>query len=60
MPPPNPVTRIEQVARDLARLADDIEPYAGPDAKRTLLYWRDELLTAIVQLTRHGAPAAPD
>jgi hypothetical protein len=60
MPPQNPLTRIEQVARDLARLAEDIEPYAGADAKRTLLYWRDELLTAITQLTNPPSRRAAD
>ena len=54
--PQNPVTRIEQVARDLKLLADELEPCAGPDAKRTLLYWRDELLMAIRQLA--SAPRA--
>jgi hypothetical protein len=47
VPPQNPITRIEQVAVDLARLAAEIEDYAGPDAKRALLHWRSELLAAV-------------
>jgi hypothetical protein len=48
--PQNPITRIEQVARDLGRLAEEIESYAGTDARRTLLYWSDELRSAIDEL----------
>jgi hypothetical protein len=55
--PQNPITRIEQVARDLGRLAEEIENYAGPDARRTLLYWSDELRSAIDQLEGAGRPA---
>ncbi len=51
---PNPITRIEQVARDLKQLAEQIAQYAGPDARRTLLYWRDELLMAVDELDRQG------
>ena len=52
MPPQNPVTRIEQVARDLERLADELERYAGPEARVTLLFWRSELRAALDDLER--------
>src|SRR5271154_5434300 len=42
VPPQNPIARIEQVARELGRLADEIEDYAGPDAKRALAHWQSE------------------
>lgn len=52
MPLQNPLTRIEQVARDLGQLADEIEDYAGPDAKRALLHWQSELRAAIDEIQR--------
>jgi len=52
MPPQNPVARVEQVARDIGRLAAEIERYAGPHAKRTLLYWQSELQGAMVDIQR--------
>jgi len=58
VPPQNPITRIEQVARDLGRLAEEIHTYAGPDARRTLNYWRSELLAAIDEI--QGVPPRQD
>lgn len=55
MPPQNPITRIEQVALDLERLAAEIEEYAGPDARKALLHWRRELLAAIGDLQRQAS-----
>lgn len=52
VPPQNPLTRIEQVARDLERLAAELDDYAGPDAKAALLGWRDELLRAVSDIQR--------
>jgi hypothetical protein len=52
VPLQNPLTRIEQVARDLGQLADEIEDYAGPDAKRALLHWQSELRAAIDEIQR--------
>jgi hypothetical protein len=52
MPPQNPITRIEQVARDLGTLADEIEDYAGPDARAALLRWQGELRAAIHDITQ--------
>jgi hypothetical protein len=46
--------RIEQVARDLNELAEEIGDYAGPDAKQALLHWRHELLEAVDELQRSG------
>lgn len=51
VPPQNPITRIERVARDLGVLAREIEEYAGPHARRALLYWQAELRAAIHELT---------
>ncbi|HTA33285.1 MAG TPA: hypothetical protein VK721_07660 [Solirubrobacteraceae bacterium] len=50
MPPQNPITRIEQVARDLGQLADQLEDYAGPDARRALLHWQEELRAAAAEI----------
>jgi hypothetical protein len=52
MPHQNPLTRIEQVALDLARLAEEAEDYLGPDARRALLHWHSELLDAINEIQR--------
>jgi len=52
VPQQNPITRVEQVALDLRRLAGEIEDYAGPDARRALLHWRSELLAAIDEIQR--------
>lgn len=59
MPPQNPITRIEQVARDLGRLAEQIEGYAGPDAKRALLHWQEELRVAVDEIQSLAASDAP-
>jgi hypothetical protein len=48
----NPLTRIEQVALDLGRLADEIGDYAG--ARRTFLYLRSELLASLDDIQRAG------
>lgn len=50
MPPQNPIARIEHVAHDLGRLAEELGDYLGPDAQRTLLYWQAELRAALDQL----------
>ena len=52
MPQQNPLTRIEQVALDLGLLAEEIEDYLGPEAKKALLYWHSELLAAINEIQR--------
>jgi hypothetical protein len=57
MPAQNPLTRIEQVALDLARLADEVGDYLGPDARKALQYWHSELLSAINDIQRAGGPA---
>jgi hypothetical protein len=54
MPQQNPITRIEHVARDLGRLAEQIGDYAGPQAERTLLYWSAELIDALDELVASG------
>lgn len=54
MAPQNPITRIEQVAQDLGRLAEELETYAGPDARRVLLHWQAELRAAIEDIQRLG------
>jgi hypothetical protein len=55
VPAQNPLTRIEQVAHDLGRLAAEIEDYAGPDARKALLHWRNELLAAVEDVQRMTA-----
>ena len=57
MPPPNPIARIEAVARGLGQLAEEIGDYAGPDARTVLLHWRRELLEAVDDVQRMGASA---
>jgi hypothetical protein len=59
VPPQNPVTRIEQVARDLGRLADEIEDYAGGDARKALLHWQSELRAAIDEMRKVTQPVEP-
>jgi hypothetical protein len=54
VPQQNPMTRIELVARDLARLAEELGDCAGPDARTALLYWRRELLSALDEIERLG------
>jgi hypothetical protein len=54
VPHQSPITRIEQVARDLGRLAEQIGDYNGPQAERTLLYWRAQLLEALDELVAGG------
>jgi hypothetical protein len=58
MAPQNPITRIEQVASDLKRLAEETEQYLGPEAKAALLNWHSELLAAADQISRRSGPAA--
>jgi len=49
------------VAHDLGRLAGEIEDYAGPDARKTLLYWQNELRSALDEIARDGeASRSPD
>ena len=54
MPVQNPLTRIERVALDLERLADEIGDYAG--ARRTFLYLQSELLASLNDIQRASAP----
>lgn len=58
MPPPDPITRINAVARDLGRLAEEIGDSAGPDAPKLLLRWQRELLEAVGDLQRMTSPPA--
>lgn len=55
MPPQNPLTRLEQVAVDIGRFADELEATTDLDAK-VLRYWQAELLDIVSTLTR-GGPA---
>jgi hypothetical protein len=52
------MTRIEQVARDLGSLAEQIEEYAGPEARKALLHWQSELRVAINEIQRLEAKAS--
>lgn len=58
VPPQDPVTRINAVANDLARLADELGDYAGPDARKLLLHWRHELIEAVADVQRMTQPPA--
>jgi hypothetical protein len=58
MPVQNPLTRIEQVALDLERLADEIGDYVG--AERTFLYLRSELLSALEDIHRAAGSYEPN
>jgi hypothetical protein len=55
VPRQNPIARIEQVARDLGTLAEEIGDYAGPEARAALLHWNGELLGALKELQQMGA-----
>jgi HPt (histidine-containing phosphotransfer) domain-containing protein len=50
VPPQNPTTRIRQVAAELEQLGEELEGPVGPDAKRALMRWHDELLEAVAEL----------
>ncbi len=59
VPPQNPLTRLEQVALDLGRFADELEVTA--DIEPTVLrYWQAELLDIAATLARaeRGGAAA--
>jgi hypothetical protein len=58
MPPQNPITRIEQVARDLGSLAEQLGDYAGPQARQALLHWQSELRAAVDDIQRVATPDA--
>ncbi len=58
MAPQNPITRIQQVATDLERLADEAGDYLGPEATAALLKWRQELLEAADELVGNARPSA--
>ena len=53
----NPATRIEQVALDLGRLADEIGDFCG--AQQVFLYLRGELLQALDDIYRASGPYKP-
>jgi hypothetical protein len=57
-PQQNPITRIEQVALDLGRLAAEIEQTPVPDAKRAPPHWRSELLGAVDDIQNRAAADA--
>jgi hypothetical protein len=52
MPPQNPITRIEQVARDLGTIAEEIGHSIGPEARQALLHWQSELRAALAEIQR--------
>ncbi len=52
MPPQHPLVRVEHVAGELGRLAEEIGDYAGPDARTVLLHWQRELQLAVEELSR--------
>jgi hypothetical protein len=52
MPLVDPIARVNTVADDLARLADELGDSIGADARRLLLHWRQELLQAVLEIRR--------
>ncbi len=52
MPAQNPLTRLEQVARELGELADQLHDYLGPDADLALKKWQGEIRTAVDEIQR--------
>ncbi len=59
MPQQHPLVRVEHVAGELGRLADEIGDYAGPDARTVLLHWQRELHIAVAELSRGGDALSP-
>jgi hypothetical protein len=55
MPPQNPIARIEQVAIDLGKLAEELGDSLGGDAGRALRYWQRELRSATDELRARSA-----
>ena len=55
MPPQNPITRIESVARQLGQLATELGDSAGPDARTVLMRWQRELIEALADVRRMTA-----
>ena len=49
MPVQNPVTRLEQVALGLERLAQELEAYTG-EPPANILWWRQEILEVAAEL----------
>jgi hypothetical protein len=58
VPAQNPITRIESVARQLGRLAEELGEYPYPDARTVLLHWQHELIEALADVQRVTAPYA--
>jgi len=54
--PPDPLTRIRQVALNLGELRDELGGAVGPEAQTVLAAWRSELLEALKDLERLSAP----
>jgi hypothetical protein len=55
VPPQNALTRIEQVARDLGQLAEELGASLGPEAQRALRHWQQELRSASEDLRQAKA-----
>lgn len=49
MPPQNPLTRLEQVAVGLERLAAELTEITGEPPKN-LIWWREEILDVVREL----------
>jgi hypothetical protein len=54
VPVQNPVTRLEQVALGLERLAQELEAYTG-EPPANILWWRQEILEVVAELERDGS-----
>ncbi len=50
MPAQNPLTKLEQVAKELGELANELDDYLGPSAELALRKWQTEIRTAIDEI----------
>jgi hypothetical protein len=59
MPKQNPVTRLHAVAIGLSRMADELHAIYG-EPTPNLLYWRNEIVEAIEELTAGTSVERPE
>jgi hypothetical protein len=57
MPKQNPLTRLDAVAAGLGRMADGLHTIYG-EPTPNLLYWRNEIVEAIEELSASGQASA--
>jgi hypothetical protein len=57
MPKQNPLTRLDAVAAGLGRMAEELHVIYG-EPTPNLLYWRNEIVEAIEELSASGRASA--